>query len=75
MLAVCLELVISDRIVVFQLFPRTKLGRNVLQMTVSYVAGQNSGSSGLKTPPQIINAFVIDQPLLSQTPRVLQRLF
>lgn len=34
MLMACLELVISNRIVVFQLFPRTKLGGNVLQMTL-----------------------------------------
>lgn len=34
MLMACLELVTSNTIVVFQLFLRTKLGGNVLQMTL-----------------------------------------
>lgn len=51
MLVVCLELAISNRIVVFQLFPRTKLGKTVLQMTVLYITGPHSRRFGLKTPP------------------------
>lgn len=74
MLVVCLELAISNRIVVFQLFPRTKLGKTVLQVTLLYITGPHSRRFGLKTPPQIINAFEIYQPLLSQISHVPQRL-
>lgn len=62
----CLELLVSNRIVVFQLFLRTKLGGNVLQITIVCIAGRNSRGSGLKTPPQDMNALEIYQPLLSQ---------
>lgn len=55
MLVVCHELVVCRRIVVFQLFPGTKLEENVLQMIVVYIAGCNSRGLGLITTPQIIN--------------------
>lgn len=70
----CLELLVSNRIVVFQLFLRTKLGGNVLQITIVCIAGRNSRGSGLKTPPQDMNALEICQPLLSQISCVPQRL-
>lgn len=71
----CFELLVSNRIVVFLLFLRAKLGGNVLQITVLYISGHNSRGSGLKTPPHDMNAFEMDQPLLSQISCVPQRPF
>lgn len=39
---------VSNRIVVFLLFLRTKLGGNMLQIIVLYITGHNSRGSGLK---------------------------
>lgn len=70
----CLELLVSKRIVLFLQFLRTKLGGNILQITVLYMAGHNRRGSGLKTPPHDMNAFEMYYPLLSQISCVPQRL-
>lgn len=74
MQAVCIELLVSNRIVVFQLFLRSKLSGNVLQNAVFDIIGHNSRGSGLKTPAHDMNAFEICQPLLCQISCAPQKL-
>lgn len=56
------------------LFLKTKLGGNVLQITVLYIAGHNSRGSGLNAPAHDMNAFEVHQSLLSQISCAPQRL-